>query len=170
MRNKEILARVLQGTARTELLYVPELESDGCGGLDPDGNPLEDCDGVVTVRPLTQIEDAEVTAAETAGQVIRGDLNSAPTEQEIRVSETAKGQAEAERIAAAYGLSVDGVKVTPGQVGKLHPAAVRRIAAKVREMSGGGLTEAARQFRGDAGRGDHRGPAPDGSTDRADAS
>lgn len=161
--------RLLAGAQRSELLYVPEFETDECGGMLGD-EPNPDCDGVVAVRPLTSHEQADVTSAEVSGQTVRGRPGEKPTEQQIDVATSARGQLRAQTITAAYGLSVGKEKWTPGEAGRLSAAAVRRIAAKVKELSGGdGFEEDARRFRGDAGGSADGDPAPDRDADRDEA-
>lgn len=163
-------ARLLAGTKRTEPLWVPEFETDNCGGYLDDETVNEECDGVIRVRPLSDAEMAEVTAAKVEGQVVRGKPGEKPTEQEVSIGASAVGQAKARRIAVAYGMSVNGMKWSAGEVGKLHPRAVQRIAAVVEDISGGdGLTTDARQFRGPTGGSGDGDPAPDGDAAGDDA-
>lgn len=152
-------AQLLKGAAHREDLHVPELVGD-------------DFDGVVQVRPLTEGEQAEVEALTVAGQTVRGKVGERPTDQEVDVAESAKGQQRARRLRVAYGLSVD-EKWTSSDVAKLPPRAVTRISRKVRELTGGeedGPDQEAAAFRGDtAGSGDG-GAAPDGHAAGDDAS
>ena len=151
--SESLKSAIIKGTAHTDTLWVPELDRE------------------VTVRPLSDAEAGEAKAAALAGQKVRGPVGGRPTDYEADVKTSTEGQAEARRIKVAYGLSVNGDKWTPKEIGRYLPAgAVRRIAAKVDELSGGDeLAEEARQFRDDtAGAGDGD-PAPDGDSAGGDA-
>ena len=148
--------QILQGVARTDTIHVPELAS-------------ETFDGTVTIRPLTDAEQDEVTQKLTAGQVVRGKPGEQrPSESEVDVSKSAAGQAAARRLKAAYGMSVNGEKWTAAEVAALPPKAVKTIADAVDELGGGGgVEDDVRTFRSIPGGKDDRGAASDGAADSA---
>lgn len=172
MSNKDntLKARLLKGTLATEPVYVPAFEGDGCGGYLADGEVNEECDGVVRVRPLSDGEQGEVDAAKTKGITVRGAPGQKAREQEVDASVAVGGERAGRRLTVAYGLSVDGVRWSASEVAKLPPVAVRTLAAKIEELSGGSdPAEAVREFRGDAGGPDDGGPALDGDATSDDA-
>lgn len=126
-------AQILAGARYHEPLYVPEFEHDGCGGT------RDDCDGLVKVRALSDGEQGEADVAAMAGQVVEREFGGGrrgPRTSKIDVAESSRGQLRARRIKVAYGLSVD-ENWTPEDVALLPPAAVDRVAAKVRLLSNG---------------------------------
>lgn len=161
-------AQLLAGTRYHEWFYVPEFETDGCGGG-------AGCDGMVKVRPLSDGEQGEIDTFGLEGQTVRR-INGETSEREIDLAESARGQMAARRQLVAYGLSVD-EQWTAEEVAQLHPAGVRRIAAKVRKLTDGEDTASGKEagaspeeFRDDRGGADDRGPAPDGDTAGTDPS
>ncbi len=152
---------VLQGTKRRVTVDVPEIEEGG----------------TLTVRPLTEVEAAEYQSTCIEGlreSVINKGrkLASVESEDDIQalglewadLKQMQRNQAKATAYAAACGLSCDGEKWTPDEVGTLPQGVPARIASKALDISGMKQEGAAmaRQFRADAGSGKPDSDAPTG--------
>ncbi len=151
MTNEEILTKsaILGGTENLEYLYVKEW------------------DGKIALRPLSEGQYAQVEAIRAAGSTMKGnpvigpdgnvdkEKTSANLEFNLDLQKSAEMDFEADALAAAYAMSVNGETWTDADVKNIRPPGiVKRIARKVYQMSG--VTpqqiEQVQNFRGESGR------------------
>ena len=136
---------------------------------------IEEIGGAVTIRPLCDSELAEVRSVALRGlspDVVRQLPKMqamAKAGKEIDdigmggddLMQAQENDARGNLIAAAYGLSCDGEKWKPEEVGNLPPGVPEKIAKAVFKVTGatkGGAVEA-KKFRDDDGRAGNTGTA-----------
>ncbi len=152
---------VLQGTKKRVEVAVPEIHENG----------------TLTVRPMNEVEAAEYQSIAIEGlreSVINKGrkLATVKSDDDLEglglewgdLKQMQRNQAKATAYAAACGLSCDGEKWTPDEVGTLPQGVPGRIAAEVLDISGMKRESAAmaRQFRADSGSGEPDSNAPAG--------
>lgn len=118
-------AEILQGIEKTHEVEVEELG------------------GVVIIRPLRESEWAEIESIQLKGLNLTGkgdpnkeDADDVEMEMGMDLSAMTKYEYMADRMAVASGLSCDGEKWNPNDVGKLPAGVVKKLAKKVYEVSG----------------------------------